>query len=273
MLTGLAHVGLIGAEVELANDSWSSGQSRAFVAAFLPTEIAAVRLVPSGPSSVTAVRFLFGGDFLGTPETMTVRIWDDSAETDDPGAQIFSASYQITSSETVLQEIDLSGENIVVNGVFRVGLEFNHTGVPTIARDDDGNITPNRNFARASPGGWAEAGVLGVTGDWILRAVVEGIGGGRIPNDWNEDSSFNIADAILLLNVLFPGGGALPRLPCGGTNVLSQGNLQMLDHNGDGGVNIADAIDALNRLFVFGSSLHDLGESCTSIIGCTNDCN
>ena len=37
---------------------------------------------------------------------------------------------------------------------------------------DDG-IVPDRNFIDASAGSWVEASTLGVTGDWIIRAVID----------------------------------------------------------------------------------------------------
>ena len=109
--------------------------------------------------------------------------------------------------------------------------------------------------------------------------VIEGIDFGnrqagtanQLPGDWNQDGGFNIADPIRLLNILFPGGGPLPALPCAGNGVSSDGNRQMLDHNGDGGLNIADPVGALNRLFG-GGNVHALGESCTPIVGCADVC-
>ena len=55
----------------------------------------------------------------------------------------------------------------------------------------------------------------------------------------NEDSAFNIADAIRLLGFLFPGANPADPLPC----------PDACDSNDDGAVNIADAISMLSALF------------------------
>ena len=60
-----------------------------------------------------------------------------------------------------------------MSGPFRVGLEFTHAGLPSVARDDDG-IVPDRNFIDESTLGWVESSTLGLTGDWIIRAVQGG---------------------------------------------------------------------------------------------------
>jgi hypothetical protein len=74
--------------------------------------------------------------------------------------------------DTALQEINLSGESIVVTGPFRVGIEFVAAGLPSIARDADDSIDATRNFAFVSGLGWIGAPTLGSTGDWVIRAVV-----------------------------------------------------------------------------------------------------
>lgn len=57
--------------------------------------------------------------------------------------------------------------------------------------------------------------------------------------DCNNDSSFNIADAVVLLGVLFPGPSMPPALNC----------HDACDANNDGGLNIADAVAMLAALF------------------------
>jgi hypothetical protein len=163
----------------LANDGWLSGEVAAFQGGFVAGETAAVRLVPSGPCPcpITKVRFLFGGD-TGTHD-VTLRIWDDAALTDAPGAELYATTLQLTGSDEILQEVDIGVAGVEVNGPFRVGLEFTHAGLPSVARDDDG-ITPDRNFIDAAGSGWAEASTFGVSGDWIIRAVEGGEAAGEL---------------------------------------------------------------------------------------------
>jgi len=159
-------------EVILQNDSFTSG-AVGFQAGFATGDIGAVRLVPPGPfpMPLTKVQFLFGGDPGTGAEAITLHIWDDSAGTLTPGAELFSKDYFPSSSNTALQEIDLSAEGISITGPIRVGLEFLQDGLPCIARDNDGTITASRNFIY-SGGTWVHSSDFFVAGDWIIRAVV-----------------------------------------------------------------------------------------------------
>lgn len=183
---GLSAAGATAQEIILQNDSFVDGQPAGFQSGFVAGESGAVRLTPPGPfpMEITRVQFLFGGA-AGT-RTVTLTIWDDSAGTAGPGAELYAGDYQITASDTALQEIDLSLEGVQVAGVFRVGIEFQHSGAPSIARDTDG-INASRNFIYAQGLGWYDATVFGVTGDWVIRAGVRpaggGGGGGVVQND------------------------------------------------------------------------------------------
>lgn len=163
--------------VELKNDGFVDGASVGFQQGFVIGEIGASRFVPSGSSvQLTGVQFLFGGA-PGSPD-ITLHVWDDSGLQDDPGTEIFSGDYTVTAADDQLQAVDLSGDNVVVPGTFRVGIEFKHSGLPSIARDDDGTIAGDKNFVRADGIGWVRSDLLGVTGDWIIRAEVMGGSGG-----------------------------------------------------------------------------------------------
>jgi hypothetical protein len=159
------------------NDTWVSGQQAGFQLGFAAGETAAARFVPDGPCpcDLDRIRFLFGGS--SATETVILRVWDDSALTLAPGAELYSAAIQLTGTDAFLQELDLTVANISVNGPFRVGVEFQHSGAPSVARDADGTITPARNFAEVTGLGWVEASTLGITGDWVLRAVLDSVPG------------------------------------------------------------------------------------------------
>jgi hypothetical protein len=166
---------------ELSNDGFTSGQAVNFQAGFIEGEIAAVRLEPTiaCPCSLEEVTLLFGGTTGTLP--VVLRIWDDAPATSDPGAPLFVDSFALTASNDQLAIIDLSGANVVVTGPFRVGIEFAHAGLPSIASDTDGSVDALRNFILAdfSPLGffWFPSPDLGVSGDWILRARIEPEGG------------------------------------------------------------------------------------------------
>ena len=165
-------------DLTLRNDSWSPGGSETFVSVFLANEMAAARLTPPNaePAQVTAVQFLFGG--ASETRTVTVHIWDDAALTQNPGGELFSADYLIPAADDALQVIDLSSENVVVTGTFRVGIEFSDTGLPSAALDTDG-LTPNRNFIYT--GVWFANNNVLLNNDWIIRAVVDSAYRVRLP--------------------------------------------------------------------------------------------
>lgn len=163
-------------EITLQNDGFFDGQAVNFQGGFVIGEMAASRfLPPAGTWRINRVELLFGS--TNVTETVTLRVYDDAAQTPAPGPQQFFGDYQLTGSATVLHQIDLSASNVLVSGPFRVALEFQHDGPPSVASDTDGSIQPDRNFIFAF-GSWFESSTLGVTGDWVLRAVVEEVGGG-----------------------------------------------------------------------------------------------
>lgn len=165
------------AQTELKNDGFTSGSMAGFQAGFVAGEIGAARLVPpdGSPYQVTTIRFLFGGG-TGT-RTVTLHIWQDAGGSADPGTEIFSADYDVTASDEAFQEIDVSGDGIYVTGGFRVGIEFTHSGTPSIARDNDGMAFADRSFIFIDAGMWFQSSALGLTGDWIIRADVVPAGG------------------------------------------------------------------------------------------------
>jgi MYXO-CTERM domain-containing protein len=149
----------------------------AFQGGFVTGEMGAVVLVPSGtgPYQVVKVRLLFGAGT--TTQDVTLRIYTDTGET-TPGTQVFTADYTLTASDSAFNEIDLTADSVLVPGNFRVAVEFQHDGMPSIARDTDGTIAASRNFIFGIPGGWFQSSLAGVTGDWIIRADVIDTGTG-----------------------------------------------------------------------------------------------
>ncbi|MFO0551431.1 MAG: dickkopf-related protein [Polyangiaceae bacterium] len=162
------------AQVELKNDGFVDMGSAGFQQGFVIGEMGASRFSPPQAGvQLLSIQLLFGGGAEGVMRDVTLHIYDDSAGTDDPGAELFSADYQLSASDMALQEIDLSADNVIVPSQFRVAIEFQHAGAPSIARDDDGTITSSKNFIMAQGIGWVKSSTLGLTGDWVIRAYVE----------------------------------------------------------------------------------------------------
>lgn len=158
------------AELELKNDGFVSGAQATFQTGFVPNEAGAVRFVaPSANRRLTKVQLLFGG--AATMQSLTIKIFDDSAGTDAPGTELYMTDVELTGADNAMQELDLSQANVFVPAQFRVAFIFQHAGAPSIANDVDGNIMADRNYLLTASG-WKKSSALGLTGDWVIRAFV-----------------------------------------------------------------------------------------------------
>jgi hypothetical protein len=156
--------------VELRNDGLDAGQAVRFQAGFVAGEAGAVRLTsPFQRSKLQSVSLFFGGGDAGARD-IVLHVWNDAAGT-DPGSELFAAAYNVTASDSALQVLDVSADDVVVPATFRVGIELTEANLPSLAIDSDG-ITANANFINAQGLGWIGAATLGLTGDFIIRAEV-----------------------------------------------------------------------------------------------------
>jgi len=252
--TALTNVAL-SAEETLRNDSFTSGDPVSFQAGFVAGEVAAARFEPqiACPCVVERITLLFGGS-TATRE-MGVSVWEDSAGADTPGALLFTGTVTLTGSNVALQEIDLTLAPIIVNGPFRVGLEFNHNGLPGVATDEDGTIDETANFILADIGVlfWFRSAALSVGGDFVIRATIDNLvaadtdGDGVADDadnctvianapqrDTDGDSIGNFCDADLDNNC------AINFLDLGILKSVFFGADANADLNGDGAVNFLD---------------------------------
>lgn len=155
---------------ELQLDSWSPLGEAFFQQGLVTGEIAAVRLTPTTPCpcEVDAVLFLYGG--ASGVRDVIVKIWDDSGQGLDPGAELLSTSVQLSANDSALQYLDLADDPVIVEGAFRVGIFVGNKGLPSVAVDDDGLDAPSRNFLFTG-GQWQSATEAGLDGDWVIRAT------------------------------------------------------------------------------------------------------
>lgn len=177
---------VVHADTELKNDSFVKQGPVGFELGFDPTEAAGSRFIaPAAGRQLLKVRFMFGGNSTAT-QTVTLKVFDDTAGTDNPGSQLFMADYTITGSDSALQEINLASDNVIVPAQFRVAIVLQHTGAPSLARDDDGTIAADKNYLLSTQLGWQKSQVFGLTGDWIIRAFISD--GGVAPPDGAPDA-------------------------------------------------------------------------------------
>lgn len=165
------------ADVVLKNDGWTEGSTATCQAGFIAGDAAAVGLkapVAQEPFKLKSIKVLVceGSDTYG------VEIYSDALDnTADPEALIFPtggpAEYLLTgeSGDQVFNSIDLSSENIMIDGGFRVALRHvgPGAGAANLTIDADG-ITNQRNFIHTK-GTWSFAENLGVAGDFVIRAT------------------------------------------------------------------------------------------------------
>ena len=175
-------------EVTLQNDSLDNGSSGTIQAGFVPGEKAASWLTTPCDGNIVAVQ-VFWRSLLGdAPLTVedSIDIYRDG--TFPVPGDLAQAIEGPVLTDGVMNEYRYLDENdtiplivpVVANETFIVALTFleapDPSQGPSVVNDEDG-IEPNRNAIYAYLGGsnysWFSSSALGVTGDWVIRAVVD----------------------------------------------------------------------------------------------------
>jgi len=175
-------------EVTLQNDSLTDNSTGTIQAGFVPGEKAAAWLTTPCDGNIVAAQVFWRSLFGNTGETIqsSIDIYR-SGTFPVPGALAQEIAGPVL-TDGVLNEYRYLDENntvpllvpVVQDETFIVALTFaeapDPTEGPSVVDDDDG-IEPNRNAIYASIGGgqfmWFSNTTLGVTGDWVIRAVVD----------------------------------------------------------------------------------------------------
>jgi hypothetical protein len=147
---------------------------------FVPGEEAGAILdAPSEhyPIEILRVGIGWGSMYGGTGQTLeqAIHIYDSGLP--NPGTPIFTLEGPVL-TDGYINEFNLEpppGEIIIDSGPFTVTLEFlsDHTGnpyAPSMVHDGNG-CQSGKNVVYAIPGGWIDACLLGVTGDWVVYAI------------------------------------------------------------------------------------------------------
>ncbi len=161
----------LGSRATLQNDAFVTDATVYFQQGFVAGEGAGVTLGPvSHAAAVVGVELLFGG--AAGVQSLTLTLARDSGQA-APGAELFATPVELTAADDAMQTIDLTSEAITLEAgaSLRVNLGFAHAGLPSVARDG-GPIAAGRNWLYAG-GGWADSALLGLTGNWVIRAVVD----------------------------------------------------------------------------------------------------
>jgi hypothetical protein len=180
----LALAGVLSAPVSaerkiIQNDSFTGTEIFTDLAIFDEQEYVAATFTADPadyPFRIEKVQTLALAPLPGTIAMVSVTVWEDTGTT-VPGVVLHTSTYgfQLESSTTALNELDLSCENIVItSGPVRVGLRWEYVGdLIGIAFDLDGITSKTNTVFSSSLGGWWFAEDRSVTGDWILRLEIE----------------------------------------------------------------------------------------------------
>jgi uncharacterized repeat protein (TIGR01451 family) len=175
-------------EVTVQNDSLTGGDAGTIQAGFVTNEKAASWLTTPCDGNIVAVQIFWESLFGNAPLSLEDSIDIYRSGTFPVPGDLAQEIGGPVLTDGVLNEYRYLDENdtiplsvpVIANETFVVALTFaaapDPTEGPSVVNDSDG-IEPNRNAIYASLGGgnfqWFSNTALGVTGDWVVRAVVD----------------------------------------------------------------------------------------------------
>jgi hypothetical protein len=197
---GLTASAVRATEVVVQNDSLTDGAIGIIQAGFDPGESAAAWLTSPCDGNIVAVQ-VFWRSLTGTaPQSIedSIKVLE-AGSFPVPGTQLVSIDGPVM-TDGVINEFRYLDENQTIplivpiaNGqTFVVSFKFlndpSPSNGPSVVNDVDG-CQAGRNTIDAVGLGWISSCLLGVTGDWVIRAVVDGVdcdaggaGPGSVPN-------------------------------------------------------------------------------------------
>ncbi len=163
----------------LQNDMWRDGGQTSVQGGFASGECWASTYVPEAtdyPFRVRGLQALISGDVEGVTEAFDVSVWsvDDELR---PLAELGTAAAEFTASNDAFNSAEfdlLSIDDIILDeGAFAISMCLvDHDGFPAIATDVGQELIADRNWLFTG-GAWTPSGDFGLTGNWIMRAIIE----------------------------------------------------------------------------------------------------
>ncbi len=186
MLLSAGPVGAV--EITLQNDSIPAPGSGTPLLNFIPNEQAAAWLTTPVAGDIVGVQVLWASQFGGNPASQELGIHVYAAGTFPvPGALLASVTgpLMIDGSVNEFRFLDPPTNNVPLQvpvsagQTFVVAIEFLNQNAgnqfaSSVEIDGDGCQT-GKNSVFVIPGGWYDAGSLGVSGDFGIRAIVNPI--------------------------------------------------------------------------------------------------
>ncbi len=186
-LIGLSAMSVLGDEVVLQNDSLTAGDNASICPCFIAGEEAAVWLTSPCDGSIVAIQVFWRSLAGGAQTSLEDSIIVYESGTFPNAGPIKSELLGPALQDGGLNEFRFTDENqtipidipVTAGEEFVVSLKFFNSSTvsgPSILFDDSG-ITPGKNTVKVNGSQWRSAESLGVTGDWIIRVIVDCTGG------------------------------------------------------------------------------------------------
>jgi hypothetical protein len=129
------------------------------------------------PIEILRVGIGWASQYGGTGQTLEQAIHIYDAGLPNPGSPMFTLEGPVL-TDGYINEFDLEplpGEITIDSGPFTVTLEFLNDNAgnifaPSMVHDGNG-CQAGKNVVFAIPGGWYDACVLGISGDWVVYAI------------------------------------------------------------------------------------------------------
>lgn len=184
LLAALASASAGAAEVTLKNDSLTNFGNASIIWGFVANEMAASWLTSPCDGNLVAVQVFWMSPSGTSAQVIGNAIYiHRSGSFPNPGDLVETIGGPVLTDgvmnewryldENNTQPLSVpvtNGETMVVAFEFAEAPQANVD--PSVVRDTDG-IQPDRNAIFIDAGIWMSAGALGVTGDWVIRAVVD----------------------------------------------------------------------------------------------------
>jgi len=173
---------------EPALKNWSGGGTVTCPCFIAGEEAGSVLNIPSQhlPAEILRIGIGWGSAFGGSPDSLEQSIHVYNAGLPDPGTPIFSLDGPVL-TDGFINEFDiepLPGTVTISSNPITVTLEFFNDSAPPFGASmvhDGAGCIGGGNVVKAIPGGWADACLLGVTGNWVVSVIYRPLncGGGN----------------------------------------------------------------------------------------------
>ncbi|MHC5209258.1 MAG: hypothetical protein ACYTG2_00895 [Planctomycetota bacterium] len=210
--------GAAGAQVELKIDSAVDGATVLLQLGFELGETGATVLTPPPGTTVVVDElrvFVDKHPLLPGPDTLEgfFRVWDNADMAGGvlaPGAPVYTSPL-LGFPAGGISAWDVSGQGLVMDGPFMVGVQLVSSGqpsgltTPTLVTDDDG-CQSAFNWAQLTNGSWVSTCAVGFSGDLVIRALVQTLDTGSFV-DLGHGLAGGFAPALSGSGSLAPGAG------------------------------------------------------------------